>query len=401
MPLTAPWLLLLVVLIGCTQSGSTQLTTEALNEGLSAVVYFTIYLSMYWNLLYIPIAVLCRRFLGGSKVGSTNQENPLKGEDEPLAAPGEPTFRDRLRSCLLSDELLRQSRPAAARHWIPLCLALYLLYVVANACFIIALSMGLRPSLVAAVFASCPIWVGSLQCLLIRQWPNLFQWLAQIAGVVGVLLTLEVWTIRVGASINASGYLFAALSPISAAVYKVLFSWAFTPQLSAVPRSSVAPDTLNTTNDTIRNSVVDPTTTLLPADSATQPPGALPWYEAVGVLSTISLINAVLGSIAIVLVVFAGKVEPPAWTSTADGQAWGFFIAGNMVAMLFNLFVNWGVTLTQPINISVGTIFATVVNIVLDGLLKRGWPTWECGIGIALILISVILTGVSQIAFTR
>lgn len=147
-----------------------------------------------------------------------------------------------------------------------------------------------------------------------------------------------------GTSSVATSALFAMLAPVAAAVYKVLFA-RFYKECG---------------------------------------------WERVGViLSHLALLNVTFGTIFVVLfVVFGGESSPVPQLSSLP---WALVISSALSGIAFNFLVNYGVTITFPLFVSVGSILSTVLNLGVGWV--RGGPLGDAmqWAGVAMVISSLLV----------
>ena len=177
---------------------------------------------------------------------------------------------------------------------------------------------------------------------------------ATVLGIVGILLAIAPWHAAAGA---AAYFGVAALSPVSAALYKVLFARVF----GRRPASCVAL-----------------------------------------VLATLCVVNLTFGLVLLVsvwaLLRGTGKYDAAAFllpTSLSLLPA-GWLILSAAASVAFNWVVNYGVTIMPPLYVSIGTLLATALNIVVDLAFLHEYPSAEAFAGIVLIALALfVLIGTS------
>jgi solute carrier family 35, member F3/4 len=158
-----------------------------------------------------------------------------------------------------------------------------------------------------------------------------------------------------GAGTGASpllGVLLALVASLSAAVYKVLFKWAF--------------------------------------------PGALSWRRLALFLSLLGLVNVALGTAPCLLMGYSGLEErfwaadPPLSTTT-----WLVLLGACVLVLVFNTSIAVGIALTTPLFISIGTELTIPATMLVDVLAAGTQYTWLEWLGAALLMASfaVLLTG--------
>ena len=388
-PVSLAFTSLLVVGVGVCQCTATQLTAAAFGgcAAMTMSVLFLTYCGVYCNAVFLPIHRIMRPGLATSVDDTVTPRTPTRVDPDRRAeraahdsADPSPLLASQFRSPTTAtateiDEAKEVLRPLLERYptrtLACVLVFLYLCYFAANACYIVALSSGMLPSIAASIFAVCPVLVVALSWLLLHLQPTTLHWAALVAGVGGVLGALQPW--KAAAAFGGSGtgagksptesahsltrrdvsIVCAVLSPVFAATYKVVFAKYF---------------------------------------------AGAKWFEAGQILGCMSGINLVVGT-AIMAIVFGTGLEAPFWLGhlgDVPAAHWALFVAANAVALLFNLLVNWGVTIIVPLYVSVGTVLATVCNTFVDAAFGRGWPEPVAWVGIGAIIASFVCVAVAQ-----
>lgn len=228
-------------------------------------------------------------------------------------------------------------------------LFLYVLYVVANVAYVRALG-GLSPMLVSAIFCAAP------GIVLLLSWPVLGQAIHRVevfcvvGGVSGIVCITQPWSTATNGDTNSHPLvlsLVAAMSPCAAAVYKVYFSKFFT-------------------------------------DAS--------WQFVGFQLSLLALINATLGTIALAVFLACGGETLP-WERPPI--PWVYILPSVVASVAFNFFVNYGVTITYPLFVSMASLLGTGVNIVINesGLVSAASSGMDPlrWVGVALVVSSLVM----------
>ena len=220
---------------------------------------------------------------------------------------------------------------------------LYVCYVTANVCFVVAVAK-MNAGIVTSIFSTMPVWVCGLSVVLLGRrlvWPEA---LAVVCSIAGMLCISEPWK---ASGVDAVATACAIVAPLAAASYNVLFARVFTD---------------------------------------------VGWREVGFILSKLVVFNATLGTaiLALALSGFAGRtppVEAPIWSYDAPRTSTviALFIASGATGLGFNFFVNYAVTITYPLFVSVGSVLSTVVVLAGTVLLHKQWPVGVQWPGIVLV----------------
>ena len=222
--------------------------------------------------------------------------------------------------------------------------ALYALYLVANITAVVALC-HLPAVVCSAIFSAATPFVCVMSWVALnRRGSYLLDSLATVMAVVGILLVTHPWTAQSDAKISATAKIvysvIAAVSPLAAATYKVLFAKLFV---------------------------------------------NVKWYKVGNILATLASVNLTIGLFLLYIAVFltvdtSGSglhVEPnpiarysvvvQRGTSYAVVDEplipWTFAIVGSVCGTAFNFVLNFGVTVMPPLFVSIGTVLSTGLNV--------------------------------------
>lgn len=220
-------------------------------------------------------------------------------------------------------------------------LFLYALYVAANVSYVKALQ-GLAPALVSAIFCAAPGFV------LLLSWPVLGRRIqrVEVASVVlglgGIVLITQPWdhdppstssssdSRSNGRGLNA---LYATVAPAASAVYKVFFAKFYS---------------------------------------------EVTWAYVGSRLGAISMVNIVVGTLMLTAYLsMNGEPDPVASASIP----WKWVVPANAASIAFNFLVNFGVTITFPLFVSVASLASTAANLVLDATLMSDESDGGGGVG--------------------
>jgi hypothetical protein len=209
---------------------------------------------------------------------------------------------------------------------------LYMLYVAANVSYVKALQ-GLAPALVSAIFCAAPGFV------LLLSWPVLGRAVQRVEvasvllGLGGILMITQPWRAASSSESSSSGgtgggglnALYATISPAASAVYKVFFSKFY-------------------------------------SDAS--------WRYVGSRLGGLAIVNVVIGTLLMVTYLSVGGEPDPTSASMAGHIPWNWIIPSNAASIAFNFLVNFGVTITFPLFVSVASLLSTAANLVIDALLS-------------------------------
>ena len=235
---------------------------------------------------------------------------------------------------------------------IALAAGFYVLWVAANYSYASALQFA-SAGIVTSIFSSCSAFVALFSRVLLGEPMNVAK-VMSVGLAVGGVLVLGLARSD-GAGTGASpllGVLLALVASLSAAVYKVLFKWAF--------------------------------------------PGALSWRRLALFLSLLGLVNVALGTAPCLLMGYSGLEErfwaadPPLSTTT-----WLVLLGACVLVLVFNTSIAVGIALTTPLFISIGTELTIPATMLVDVLAAGTEYTWLEWLGAALLMASfaVLLTG--------
>jgi drug/metabolite transporter (DMT)-like permease len=218
----------------------------------------------------------------------------------------------------------------------PRLVFLYGLYVVANISYVIALD-GLTAALASAIFCAAPALVCCMSWWILECKFCILEAAAVAVAILGILLTTQPWKKSSGRERAYAAV--AALAPVAAALYKVMFAKYF------------------------RNAG---------------------WISVGGVLSQLCVLNLIIGTPLLACVVAAGFEEFP------SAVPWGLVLGSSLVAMVFNFLVNYGVSVTIPILISMGSLLATALNVIVALVENESLPDVSQSVGMCLLGLSLV-----------
>jgi drug/metabolite transporter (DMT)-like permease len=214
-------------------------------------------------------------------------------------------------------------------------LLVYLLFfalaAVANVCYSVAL-VYMHPAVVAAIFSTAPFFVAVLSLFVLRRTLYVLEIASAAAAMAGIVMVSGPWN-AIGAAPPFFAVACAVTSPVAAAVFKVLFSKTFT--------------------------------------------GA--GRDEVGfVLGKVAVVNVVVGG-AMLAVVYGAGFAPLPWGPGME-IPWLLVAVKSCGSVAFNFAIGYGVTITLPLFISLGTVISTAIVVVADGVI---WDTWPEVVGYA------------------
>jgi drug/metabolite transporter (DMT)-like permease len=249
----------------------------------------------------------------------------------------------------------------ASLHGVSRILFLYALYIAANVSYVKALQ-GMAPALVSAIFCAAPGFV------LLLSWPVLGRQIQRVEvasvllGLGGILLITQPWHASApsGQPAPSSGglnTLYATISPAASAVYKVFFSKFY-------------------------------------SDAS--------WKYVGSRLGALAIVNIILGTFLLSVYLSVGGEHDPTVTSQDGGSGipWRWILPANAASISFNYLVNFGVTITFPLFVSVASLVSTAANLILDATVVNS-STSPGGVGaveiagLLMVLSSLVILLVS------
>ena len=327
-----PAALLVVIAVAGSWVASTQLAQLALIR--IHVPAFMVWFTVCFNVLVFPAVRLARaaaRACCGcdSTAAATGQRQRLPEHHTAAAAVAGPS----------NGALLR------------LAAGLYPLYFGANYLYTRAL-MSMSAALVTATFAATPAFVLCLSVAVLGERFTGPKGCAVAATFAGVFcMSFESGD---GGNNPPLGVALTLGACLCAAAYKVLFK---------------------------QSMLRWPTTTLMMEDDGGDAGDTVGRY-----LSLVGVVN-VLPGLALVLVLSWTGAEPIEWGSVPMG-----LVAVHAVsALAFNFFVNYGVSLTTPLWVSVGTVLGIPLNYAVDMLRGRKLLGWRQSAGAALVVAAFLV----------
>lgn len=211
----------------------------------------------------------------------------------------------------------------------------YVAWLIANYSYLRALRYT-PASLVSALFSTAPAFVAAGSTVLLKRRLAPLGWFAVACTILGSVLVAEPWQHGTAHRSLATGVAFAVLAALAAASYKVVFKLVFDE----------------------------------------------PEPETVGViLAWVGVYAATVGSI-LLFAVLASGAESVQWGSVP----WGPLLAGNIFSLIFNFLVGWGIAVSYPLFISLGTVLNVPLNIFADFVLRGKLLNPAQSAGIACIL---------------
>lgn len=220
-------------------------------------------------------------------------------------------------------------------------LILFVLYVAANASALVAVST-LSAGVFSAIFSTAPAFVCLFSRLLLRRPFAAVEAAAIVLSVTGMLCVAQPWK---ATSVDGGAILAAVLSPIAAAAYTVYFSSKFT---------------------------------------------NIGWKEVGFILGKLAVIIFVVGGVFLIILVAAG-VEPPVWEHNFSVTQKVLIAACAVTGWMFNGGINYAVTITYPLFVSVGGVTSTLLVVLATGVLDNSWPVAVQWIGMCLIGLGSVM----------
>lgn len=228
---------------------------------------------------------------------------------------------------------------------------LYMLYVAANVSYVKALQ-GLAPALVSAIFCAAPGLV------LLLSWPVLGRPIQRIEvasvllGLGGILMITQPWKTTSttsgsdhdNSSLNA---LYATISPAASAVYKVFFAKFY-------------------------------------SDAS--------WKYVGSRLGGLAVVNLLIGTLLVVAYLSVGG-EPDPTSSLSAPIPWQWILPSNAASIAFNFLINFGVTITFPLFVSVASLLSTAANLVIDAVFSGDGGNIGVVevVGLFMVLLSLVV----------
>lgn len=337
--------LAIVVGITLTQSGSTQLSKSAQNDFhdcMGSPLFMTWSGTIYNIFLALPALFATRTAIAGAghPDGVASSGCGSEGDTSRRASVGSaslaasPASRSSKASLLCGEELGLRPSQFLARVF-----GFYLLWLIANYAFQYSLKM-VAASLAASLFSTCPalVAIGSVTCLGRRL--GVLGWSAVLCTVTGSVLVVEPWSSVDGDSLPL-GLMLALVASACAAAYKVLFKLVF----------------------------------------------AEPGPQVVGViLAWIGVYALTVGTALVAGMLWSG-LESVQW----GGVPWRILLLGNAMSLGFNFLVGWGIAVSDPLFVSLGSVLAVPLNLAVDGWLRSTIPTGIQGVGIVCIVAGFVL----------
>ena len=345
---------LVVLLVGVSQAAGTQITKSAFRNGLESPFALTWLTTSCGALLGLPAFARWRRRRQSAQRAIINGDaNDDDGAENaaPAGEEAQPWLRELLRVLLF-----------------------YAMYAAANLCYQVALQHE-DAAVVAAVFSAAPAFVCVLSWVLLSVplsaavtddgssgdelmtgtarrrrtavVPMLSDGLSATLAVAGILVAVHPWS----AGVRSGPYVgLAAISPVMAAFYKVLFA-RFFPCAGPVRVGSF--------------------------------------------LAKIAAANAVIGPIVLCCAWFAASDDAAAQRLLVPHDfgalPWGRIALVCVSSVAFNLAVNYGVTIMPPLMVSIGTVLSTAFNIGYEAFAQETTPSGLEWGGIALICSSLFV----------
>lgn len=216
----------------------------------------------------------------------------------------------------------------------------YIAWLAANYCYQRALRF-MSASLVATLFSTAPAFVavGSL-LFLGRHLPPL-GWAAVACSMLGSVMVAEPWQHGSTESSLAVGCFFAILAALAAAAYKVGFKLLF----------------------------------------------GEPTPETVGIiLAWIGICAATLGTVLLSVVLATGS-ESVKWADVP----WVTLMASNSLSLFYNFLIGWGIAISNPLFISLGTVLNVPLNLLVDSLFRAKLASSSQALGMAFVLAGFVM----------
>ena len=315
---------LVVIGVGISQCIATQLTSQVFaDHTFKSPLCLTWFGMNFIGILGIPALIAGCRGDRRSTTSSMDERDLISSEDQVnfVEKSQKSSFE---RFCAEQLNLLNK------------LLLLYGLYVVANVSYVVALD-GLSPALASAIFCAAPALVCCLSWWILDSKFSAAEAGAVVVAVAGILVTTSPWNKSSGQERSYAAV--AAMSPVAAALYKVMFARYFT---------------------------------------------NAGWIAVGGTLAKLSLLNFFIGTPLLVCVVASGLESFP------TNVPWGYVISSSLVAMVFNFLVNYGVSITVPILISIGSLLATALNVAIALVRSEELPEVSQSIGMSLLGFSLV-----------
>jgi hypothetical protein len=90
-----------------------------------------------------------------------------------------------------------------------------------------------------------------------------------------------------------------------------------------------------------------------------------------------------VGTSLLAIVVASGLEEFP------SDVPWGFVLGSTLISIMFNFLVNYGVSVTLPILISIGSLVATALNVVVALVRNSDLPDATQAVGMCSLCLSL------------
>jgi hypothetical protein len=333
-PAAPLWKVVLVVItIGVSQSIAAQFTSYVFRDKFDSPISLMWFKTSLMVLLGAPLASQRQRARGADDPSREPFAHAAAAEVNGASVVSLVTRSDSLGAPLDQDAALEplppiQKKPAgffksnSVRRIATLTVFFYVLSTASNASYILSLQR-MAPSLVSGIFCAAPAFVCFLSVFVLSKKLELVEVLSLCAGVGGVLLIVKPWAIsnKPGA-VGLHATLIAVVSPITAALYKVFFSKYFT---------------------------------------------GCSWMEVCAVLGLIGVASIVIGLPVVAVGVTELGLEPSP-LSAPNGIPWGTIVGSTVAHLIFDVAVNFGVTIAYPFWMSVGSLLTTALNILYDAL---------------------------------
>ena len=308
-----------VTLTACFQAANILVTAELFQKGFRSPIQLN-YLCIYW---YI--------FLGAPRAWQIFRSSHAEFLEEPRELPARKWYSSYSGTLALCGSQVFTE--------IMILVALFVLFVIANSCFIIALSR-MSAGIVTSIFATCPVFVCALSILFLGRKPSSWEAAAVLCSIGGMLCISRPW---LGDKIDATATICALASPMAAALYNILFSRVF---------SNAG------------------------------------WREVGWILAKLVILNATLGTAFVGTVVsIPHPLEPAVWTYSAarTPEVIMVILASGATGLGFNFYINYAVTITYPLFVSVGSVLSTLIVLAASAVFHDQWPVNEQWAGIALV----------------
>jgi hypothetical protein len=339
---------LVLIVIVCTSQVGSAFTSKIAVQRLNAGPFFLMWIHTLMMILMYPLGHLLITRISMSTRCIWCKNTTTTRNDGNYSIEQQQQNHNQDQNQRVNLVIVEQARQKARRMMYMIVILFYPLWIIANYCYVAALRY-VSASTMVSIFGSCTAFVSILETILLNKSCSTIRIIAVLLAVFGVIAYgfimngMGTGTTTTTATTNNSnnnsnnnnnnivGVLLGTLSSIAAATYKVAF----------------------------KKFLGNPTT-----------------IDVCLFLSILGIVNLIIGIIPVCILTITGIEEIPSFynndhdesttTITTTYQSWGIILGGSILILIFNSSIAFGIAITSPLFIAIGTAIAIPVTDIID-----------------------------------